>query len=119
MQNQDSLTNAFIATRNDHHNESLADLLLNASSVNKIIEHRGELVQKTDPIYKEGEGVRAHFFAPNKLLFGSRINTFWVNVLVLLLFTFILFLTLWFDLLRRLVDKLGSLSVKVKISKEE
>ncbi len=119
MQNQDSLTNAFIAVRNDHHNESLADLLLNGSSVNKIIEHQGELVQKTDPIYKEGEGVRAHFFAPNKLLFGSKINTFWVNILVLFLFTFVLFLTLYFDLLRRLVDKLGSLSVKVKISKEE
>ncbi|MFT6746994.1 MAG: ABC-type multidrug transport system ATPase subunit [Glaciecola sp.] len=119
MQNRDSLSNQFIEIRNNFHNESLAKLVLNSSSVDKIIEYEGQLVQKTDPIYKEGQGLRAHFFAPNKILFGQKVDTFWINIYVLLLFTVSLFVMLYFDVLKRLVDKIESVSVKLKLSKEE
>jgi ABC-type multidrug transport system ATPase subunit len=119
MQNKDSLTNMFIAIRNNYHNESLSDLVLNSNSVNKIIEYEGRLVQKTDPIYKEGEGLRSHFFAPNKLVFGKKTDTYWVNILVLLFYTIALFIMLYFDLLKRIVDKIEAVSIKLKLSKEE
>jgi hypothetical protein len=93
--------------------------VLNGNSVNKIIEYEGGLVQKTDPIYKEGEGLRAHFFAPNKLIFGKRVDTFWVNMMVLFLYTGVLFVMLYFDVLKRIVDKIESVSIKLKLSKEE
>ena len=38
LQNKDSLSNQFIEIRNEHHNESLADLVLNANSVDKVID---------------------------------------------------------------------------------
>lgn len=119
MQNMDTVTNQFIVIRNMYHNESLSNLVLNSNSVNKIIEYEGELVQKTDPIYKEGQGLRAHFFAPSKLLFGKRVDTFWVNIYVLLLYTLTLFLMLYFDVLKRFVDKIEAVSVNLKLSKEE
>ena len=119
MQNLDTASNPYIEVRNNFHNESLSNLVLNANSVDKIVEYEGELVQKTDPIYKEGQGLRAHFFAPNKLLFGKKVNTFWINIYVLLFYTIVLFLMLYYDVLKRIVDKIGAISVKLNLSKEE
>ena len=119
MQTADSTQNLYIALQNKFHNENLADLVLNNNSVDKIIEYEGELVQKTDPAYKNGQGFRSHFFAPNKLLFGERVDTFWINILVLFLYTVLLFVTLYFDLLKKGLDKIAAISIRLKLSKEE
>jgi translation initiation factor 2 beta subunit (eIF-2beta)/eIF-5 len=109
----------FIAQRDHYQNESLNDLVKNKDELNKIIEFDEQLVQKSDPIYREAKGFRAHFFAPSKQLFGYSLDTFWINILVILGMTFSLFISLYFDILKRTIDWLGELTTKVGLSKEE
>lgn len=119
LSSMDTSKNYFIELRNQYQNENLADLVKNSNTVSKIIEYDGELVQKTDPIFKEGKGLRAHFFAPTKKIFGNKIDTFWVNIFVLVLYTFMLFVMLYFDVMKKSIDFIGSLGVRLKIAKEE
>lgn len=109
----------FIENRDAYQNESLSDLVKNNNELNKIIEFEGRLVQKSDPVYIDAKGFRAHFFAPTKHLFGSQMDTYWVNILVILGMAFALFLSLYFDLLKRLIDWIGELSTKIGLSKED
>ena len=109
----------FIEKRDAYQNESLSDLVKNNNELNKIIEFEGRLVQKSDPVYIDAKGFRAHFFAPTKKLFGSTVDTYWVNVFVILGMAFSLFISLYFDLFKRIIDSLGELSTKIGLSKEE
>ena len=109
----------FIEQRDNYQNESLTDLVKNKDEMNKIIEFDGQLVQKSDPIYRDAKNFRAHFFAPKKQLFGYSIDTFWMNVIVILGMAFILFVTLYFDVLKRTSDWIGEASKMSGISKPE
>lgn len=87
-----------------HKNASLSDLVLDKAELRKIIEVDNELIQQQDPIYKDAEGFRGHFFAPRKLLFGQYYDTFWMNTLVIWSMTVILVFTLYFDVFRKLLN---------------
>jgi len=92
-------------------NESLEEFVTNTNEVSRIIEYKGELIQKLDPIYLDPTSpfIKAHFYAPRKMVFGVYMSTFWVNVIVIWLTTVLLFLVLYFRLLLKLLDKLEAL----------
>jgi hypothetical protein len=48
--------------------------------------------------------IRAHFYAPEKNVFGLKVDTYIVNVVVLWVMTFFLYLALYFRLLKKLLD---------------
>jgi hypothetical protein len=50
----------------------------------------------------------SHFFAPRKKIFGKYFDTFWVNLSVLWGMSLIMAITLYFDLLRKVIDGLGN-----------
>lgn len=102
--------------RQEYNNQILADMVLNQNSVNKIIEAKGRLIQKKDPVFMDPQASdgRAHFYAPYKNLFGLHIDTFWFNFMVLWLMVGILYLTLLHDTLRKLVDKLERIRLNRK-----
>lgn len=102
----------FIKLKNEYTNESLENLVTNKNDLDKIIEWHGELIQRADPIYKDPQGFRAHFLAPSKKLFGQYITTFSANLLVLWLFSITLAISLYFDLLRKLIEWLSKLFIK-------
>lgn len=112
QQLDDAAAQAFIDKMNDYENENLGNMLKNKSEEKKIIEFEGELIQKIDPIFKNGEGLRAHFFAPNKKLFGTRLSTFVVNTIVIWLMTIGLFILLYFDFFAKALNKISNLSYK-------
>ncbi|WP_372752775.1 ATP-binding cassette domain-containing protein [Labilibaculum sp.] len=89
-----------------YYNTALADLVLNKSEVNKLIEVDGRLIQKKDPILMNPKSKigRSHFYSPVKRVSFFYIDTFWFNIVVVWLGTSILFMTLWFNLLRKLVN---------------
>ena len=64
------------------------------------------MVQKFDPIFIEPKGkfIRAHFYAPRKNVFGYKVDTYTVNVVILWIMTFFLYLVLYFRLLKKLLD---------------
>ena len=96
---------AFIKLKREYHNENLTDLLKNSNEINRIIEYKGELFQKIDPIYLDPQKfIKAHFYAPRKLVFGKYYDTFWVNIFVIWATTVLLYFVLRYRLLKRALD---------------
>ncbi len=106
------------AKRRAYHNESIADLATKKFEKNKILQYKGELVQQYDPIYRDPIpnhrfDFRSHFFAPQKQFLGKYYDTFWFNICFIWLMTAILYITLYFETLKKLIDFFG----KIKIPK--
>ena len=106
--------------KNKYYNESLADLVTNVSEKERIIEYEGQLVQQINPIYLDPKpngplDYRAHFFAPKKNLFGTPVSTFWFNILVIWIMTLVLYITLYFELLKKLVNSFEKMSGKMNL----
>lgn len=104
--------------KNRYHNESLADLVTNISEKERIIEYDGRLTQQLNPVFVDPRPTsavdyRAHFFAPRKNLFGALVDTYWFNILVIWIMALILYITLYFELLKKLIDAFGNLPGKV------
>lgn len=102
--------------KNKYFNESLADLVTNVSEKNRIIEFNGELVQQINPVFLDPDpkGVldyRAHFFAPFKNLLGMKVSTYWFNILMIWLMTVALYVTLYFEVLKRFIESFGKLKL--------
>ncbi|MEQ9062755.1 MAG: ATP-binding cassette domain-containing protein [Vicingaceae bacterium] len=98
---------AYIQLKDNYTNDALADLVTDKTGINKILEADGKLYQKSNPVYLDSKNFRAHFFAPNKTLFGQKIHTFWANVMVLWIMSLMLAITLKFDALRKLIEGLS------------
>ncbi len=103
-------------------NESLADLVTNISEKNRVIEHEGRLVQQINPVYLDPMpsgpfDYRAHFFAPNKNLLGTLVSTYWFNVLVIWIMAVFLYVTLYFELLKKLVNSFEKMPGKMNLPK--
>jgi ABC transport system ATP-binding/permease protein len=97
------------AYKNRYYNESLSDLLTNASEKNRIIEYEGKLVQQVNPVFLDPQPAhpldyRAHFFAPLKNMGGGMVSTYWFNVLVIWMMTLMLYCALYMELLKRVVS---------------
>ncbi len=92
---------------NAHENANLKDLMTNRQVIDKMLEIDGKLIQKIDPIYLDPEPdgiIRAHFFAPRKPLAGDYYSTYWINSLVIWGMSLLMAVTLYFDLLKKLLD---------------
>jgi ABC-type multidrug transport system ATPase subunit len=103
----------FNKLKDDYLNESLADLVKNSNEFNKIIEQDGILIQRADPVFLEpyqSNFGNSHFFAPRKKIFGRYFDTFWVNLCVLWGMSLLMAITLYFDVLRKIIDGLGNLA---------
>jgi hypothetical protein len=106
-------------TKNQYYNESLADLVTNVSEKDRILEYNGQLIQQINPVYLDPKPAnildyRAQFFAPKKQFLGLWIDTFWFDLLVIWLMAGILYLTLYFELLKKLLDNTGKIKIPVK-----
>ncbi|MCC7302378.1 MAG: ATP-binding cassette domain-containing protein [Bacteroidia bacterium] len=97
----------FLALKNAYENESLNDLVKNGTEMDRIIEKDGEIIQRADPIFLDPEGFKSHFFAPRKKVFGKYYDTYWVNIGVIWMMSITLAVTLYFDLLKKLLDWMG------------
>ncbi len=105
---------AFLELKRKHFNETLSEFVRNSSEVERIIEYNGRLIQKIDPIYLQPTNnfVRAHFYAPVKRVFGQPLSTLWVNVAIIWISSIIMYLALYYRLLKRLLDMLENLTSK-------
>jgi ABC-type multidrug transport system ATPase subunit len=106
-----------VALRNDFENNELKMLLLDLRPGNKIIDTRFRLVQKYNPGYmKSTSGFgRAHLFAPVKRIGNIEFDTYWFNLLIVWFVTILLYLALYFKVLRKIFDYFG----KMRIQKSE
>ncbi len=105
----------FAHYRERYHNEAISDLVKNTTEPHRIIEQDGELIQKIYPIYKDPDpdhaiDFDAQFYMPKKHFLNTNIDTFYFNTGVIWSMTIVLALMLYFDVLRRIIDGLGSLT---------
>jgi len=99
-----------IALKLHYQNEAVNRLVENTLDLTKIIEWKGELVRRFAPIYqqdfnpKNALDFRSGFYVPQKHYLGYYFDTLIFNVTVIWLMTIFLFVTLYFDLLKKLVQ---------------
>ncbi len=101
-------------------NESLESLLKNITASKKIKIINGRLEQMVDPIYRTPYpnkiGLRSHFYAHIKPVFGVYVPTFWFNIVVIWLMSIVAFVALYFEWLLRFIDRMSRVKMpKVKI----
>ncbi|MFT3741032.1 MAG: ATP-binding cassette domain-containing protein [Breznakibacter sp.] len=110
----------FEKTKDDYYNEAISDIVCKVFEKNKILRDNDKLIQMVDPIYMVPEpessiSIRTHFFAPKKHFAGIYFDTLWFNITMVWIFTILLYMVLYFDLLKKLLDWAGD----VKLSKKK
>ncbi|MBN1112139.1 MAG: hypothetical protein JXA53_04415, partial [Bacteroidales bacterium] len=113
---RDSTSNSYISWMNKYYNENLKKFVRNSDDKYRILEYKNELHQKIDPIYFDPESkiIKAHFFAPVKNIFGIKVSTLWVNVMVIWLFSLLSYGVLYCRVVYRIIDFFNS---KAKVKK--
>jgi ABC-type multidrug transport system ATPase subunit len=115
----DSLTNspeklaAFNALRMSYTNESVTRMVENSNETSRIVEWKGELVQKIYPVYidkhrpKHFLDFTSNFYSPTKFFMGRIYDTYYFNVGMIWFMVIVLSITLYFDLLSKLVNSVN------------
>jgi hypothetical protein len=96
---------AVVSFKNIYHNEAISDLMLNKNSVEQFVYSNGKYIRKKHPGYEKPRGKwgRSHFYAPEKRFGGLTLQTPIFNIIVVWLGVGLLYVTLYFDLLRRII----------------
>ena len=100
--------------KQDYYNNSLADLVLDKAGENKIIEGKGKLIRKKDPIFMDpiSKAGNAHFYAPVKNISGWKIDTLWFNFAIIWLMSLGLYFTLLYDVIRKTLEYFENLKFR-------
>lgn len=98
--------------KNAHYNDALADLVRNIEVKNRLLSHNGKLIQQIDPVYQKAKPTnrfdyRTIFFSQEKNLLGFTVSTYVFNLLVIWAMAFVLYLTLYGETLRKVVNLAG------------
>ncbi len=99
----------FTLIRNQYHNDNIADIVKQVFNHNKIIEYEGHLYRKVDPVFfepipKHALDFRSHFYAPKKHIAGVYIDTYWFNMIIVWLFTIIMYVSLYYGWFKKLIN---------------
>jgi ABC transport system ATP-binding/permease protein len=110
---------SIVEVKNNNYNESLADLVKNVTTKDRMLEYRGKLIQQINPIFQDPTpshflDYRTAFFLPTKAFAGFAFSTFTFNLLVIWFMSAILYLTLYFELFRKSIDLIGSVNFPEK-----
>ena len=115
LQRTEETKEAFNKIKREQNNESLEDFVKNSNVRDRIIQYKNRLYQKMDPIYMDPEHklIKAHFYAPRKQVFGNFFSTFGVNIAIIWLMTLILYIILYYRLLKRLLGFFGRFTHRI------
>lgn len=96
----------FIRMKKQYTNESLEEFVRNDNEKDKIKRYRNRLYQNYDQIFYDPTHpmVKAHFYAPQKKVFGVYAGTLAVNTAVIWFMTLCLYILLYFRVLHRILD---------------
>jgi len=91
--------------KNTYENESLNDMVLNKNVFQRVDIKNDRMIRKHNVGYMKPTSRygRAHLYAPIKRIGNLEIDTLWYNMLVVWVYTLLLYITLYYDLLRKLI----------------
>ncbi len=104
--------------KNNYVNEALQMVVTNRLEVNKIIILDNELHSNYKPIYtlpEKDSFFKSHFYSPYKYIFGKRIKTFYINIIILWGMSIIAYIVLYFDLFKKII-RLTNTKVRSKLN---
>ncbi len=111
-----SLTNilgedGLVDLRDDYENKWLRSLVLNHDRKEVIDESRGRIIRRFEPAYMNATSRygRAHFYAPFKRIGNIEIDTWLFNMIVIWIGSVALFLVLYYNLIRKLLEYIENL----------
>lgn len=109
--------------KNKYHNQSISEIVRKVFEKNKIVQYKDNLIQQVDPIFLDPQptwyfNFRTHLFAPRKYFAGHFIDTFWFNIFVVWSMIIFLYITLYFDLLKKLLNSFKNNYLKKIFSKK-
>ncbi len=104
-----------------NYNKALVTWVLNTNDVTKFLETEDEIIPKYEAVFMipSHNWGRAHFYAPYKKFNSQNVYTLWFNLAVLWLGIAALFVTLQFNLLGRLIDRLEITKIRFVLKREE
>ncbi|MBR9998427.1 MAG: ATP-binding cassette domain-containing protein [Cyclobacteriaceae bacterium] len=108
----------FELIKKENFNERIGDMVTNRKEALRIVEHGDDLIQKIYPVYYEEEhpdhllDFRTIFYASTKHFLGSSYDTLWFNIIMIWVMTFFLIITLYFDVLRWVIQLPEFLRIK-------
>lgn len=119
MQNTDEKKLQYQQFIDNYYNNNLASFTKNTYISNQLVRIDNHFVQKIDQIYLYPQNpsllnFRTHFLAPEKYFMGKNISTFWFNTLILWFFTLVMYITLYYELIKKVF--IFSAYVKMLIS---
>lgn len=100
----------FAKDRSRYQNERVSTAVKNTATLDRVVEYEGRLIQKIYPIYFDDHkpahafDFSANLFQPTKHLLGSTFDTVYFNITVIWFMTVVLFITLYFDLLKKFMN---------------
>lgn len=104
--------------KNVYYNESISDLVRNVNTADRIVEYKGRLLQRVDPVFNQPTitnagflNYRTHFFAPKKQLAGRLIDTFYFNIMIIWTMTILLYFSLYNELFRKIISLFGRIKL--------
>jgi len=97
---------AYLKFMDEYRNDKIANLLKNEHFIKSAVEIDNRLIRKKNLIYMEplSRFGRAHFYAPVKKLGKLSIDTYLFNLIFIWVTSFLFYLTLVFDILRKFVN---------------
>lgn len=95
--------------RDRYQNKAVADAVRNLNTINRIVEFDGRFIQRIYPIYQDEHKPRywldfsANLYQPTKHFIGFNFDTLHFNLAVIWSMTIVLYITLYFDVLRKIM----------------
>lgn len=101
-----------------YQNESLEDVVKNMNIPDRITVdyEKQRIIQLVDPVFTKPFLVsspldyRTHLYSSQKHLFGKYFDTYWFNIGAIWFMTIFLYLTLYFEVLKKIIDLFGKIS---------
>jgi len=95
-----------VRLKTDYYNKGLSAFVLNSDMTDQFVEKPKRIFRKYEPGYMPptANNGRAHFCAPFKMIGSFKIDTFWFNLIVVGLVSLVLYIALYFNILRKILS---------------
>ena len=108
---------AYNKLKRDNSNEQVTSLVFDNKEKTRVLEYNGRLVQQIYPIFADPEPVnyfdfRTLFYLPIKYFAGRYYETLYFNAVFIWLMTLVLVLTLYYDVLKKIITMEGRFKSK-------
>ncbi len=110
---------AFNKLKRENTNDQVTTLVYDNKEKTRILAYKGRLIQQIYPIYSDPDpenflDFRTLFYFPKKHFAGKYFETIYFNTAIMWLMTILLVVTLYFDILRKIINMEGVFTSKPK-----